>query len=812
MPTGEQRRDSGELLREVEELRRRLADLEARSAVQHRADEERLRGVEDRHRTLIETTGTGFVVLNGEGAVLDANAEYVRMAGRQSLEDILGRCVTEWTAEKDRARNAREVAKCLEQGFVRDLVICYVDSQGRDVPVEVNATVVESEKGPAILTLCRDISNRRLTEESIRRRKEDLRATLESTADGILAVDETGKIIFVNDRFVKMWGIPQELVDRGVDDELLAHVLSQLRDPEQFLSKVRELYQSDRDSFDTLCFTDARVFERYSRPLLREGRLSGRVWSFRDATERIASETALQASEARYKMVTDLMSDYVFKLEVGEDGSIVMDMVTENFHSITGLSLDDVKTADLWAKVIHPDDLPGLIRLLDRLANQGGTAQVECRSNVRSGQSRWVNIVGRAVADPQTGRIAAIVGAVKDISDRKQAEEERLRLEAQMLQAQKLESLGILAGGIAHDFNNILVAILGNADLALQDIPAHSPARPLLEDIDSAAHRAADLCRQMLAYSGRGRFDVRPLDLSALVRDMVQILDVTVSRKAVLHCDLPHGLPFIEADASQVRQIVMNLIINASEAITGGGGEVAVSTGLVQHGPETCKGTHFHGEPQPGPCVFLEVVDNGSGMDGATTDRIFDPFFSTKFTGRGLGLAAVLGIVRGHKGALRVQSEPGQGTTFTVYFPLAPDRTEPVPENAPACSGWAGKGAVLLVDDEAQVRHAVSRMLERLGFQVFAVGDGQEALEVFRRNRDAIRCVLLDLTMPRMDGERTFHELRALDANVRVIVSSGYSEQEVASRFGGQGMSGFICKPYKMDRLAAALKAVLGGV
>ncbi len=644
-----------------------------------------------------------------------------------------------------------------------------------------------------------------------RLREEYLLATLESTADGILAVDEKGKVVFVNGRFVGMWRIPLELVERGVDEELLAHVLSQLRDPDQFLAKVRELYQSERESFDTLRFIDGRVFERYSRPLLREGRLSGRVWSFRDVTERHAAEKALQASEARYRMVTDLMSDYVFKMEVGADGAVTMEMVTENFYDITGLGLANIQTTDLWAKIIHPDDLPGLMELLRKLTAEGGTAQLECRSYVRGGRMRWVHFAAQAIADAESSRTTAIVGAVKDITDRKRAEEERLRLEAQMLHAQKLESLGILAGGIAHDFNNILVAILGNADLALQDMPARSSARPLLEDIDKAAHRAADLCRQMLAYSGRGRFDVKLLDLSELVRDMVQILGASLSKKAAFNCDLPQGLPLIEADASQVRQVAMNLIINASEAIAGGSGVVGVKTGLVERGRKLRRAAYFHGELHEGPCLFLEVSDTGTGMDGATVERIFDPFFSTKFTGRGLGLAAVLGIVRGHRGALQVQSEPGRGTVFTVYLPLAPAPAAPAAEGSPQRNGWVGNGTVLLVDDDAHVRSVARRMLERLGFEVLTACDGREALDLFRTNSGRIQCVLLDLTMPCMDGEETFRELRSIDPDARVIISSGYSEQEVAHRFDEQGMSGFVHKPYKIDSLAATLKAVLGG-
>ncbi|WP_051292884.1 response regulator [Citrifermentans bremense] len=392
-----------------------------------------------------------------------------------------------------------------------------------------------------------------------------------------------------------------------------------------------------------------------------------------------------------------------------------------------------------------------------------------------------------------------------EIAERKHAEEERIKLEKQMLHTQKLESLGVLAGGIAHDFNNILTVIAGNADLARLKLKPESPAVENLERVEAAAARAAELARQMLAYSGKGRFLVEELDLNELVEEMGHMLEVSISKKALLRYDCHRPLPVFKGDATQIRQIVMNLVINASEAIGDKSGVIAIGTGCVE-----CNDDYFRNswlsDPLPdGLYVSLEVADTGCGMDKETLGKIFDPFFTTKFTGRGLGMAAVLGIVRGHGGAIKVYSEPGKGTTFKLLFPATA-----LPSVLPAVEErevqpWHGSGTVLLVDDEETIRALGSEMLKELGYQVVTACDGRQAVELFQ-SRDDVSLVILDLTMPHMDGEECFRTLRRLDPTLKVVMSSGFTQQEVTEKL--DGIAGFIQKPYKLSTLRELLRGL----
>lgn len=400
---------------------------------------------------------------------------------------------------------------------------------------------------------------------------------------------------------------------------------------------------------------------------------------------------------------------------------------------------------------------------------------------------------------------------VRDIADRKKVEEERLEFERRLQQSQRLESLGVMAGGIAHDFNNILMAVLGHADLALSDLPASSPGRENLKEIVQASRKAAELCRQMLAYSGHGQSELTPLDLGTLVSDMVQLLRTAIPKKILFNLNLEKNLPRVEGDTGQLTQVVMNLVINAAEAIGERSGVITVSTGAMECTEEYLADTYLDERLAPGLYVTLEVSDTGRGMDAKTRGSLFEPFFTTKFTGRGLGLSAVLGIVRAHRGAIKVYSEVDRGTTFKLALPaLGNDGATGSASAVKPGEQWQGSGTVLLVDDEETVRALGKRMLERIGFEVLTAIDGREALEVFRTHRGEIVLVLLDLTMPRMNGEEAFRELRRIDPAARVVMSSGYSENDISARLAGKGLVGFIQKPYTVDVLRGRLAAVLG--
>jgi PAS domain S-box-containing protein len=402
--------------------------------------------------------------------------------------------------------------------------------------------------------------------------------------------------------------------------------------------------------------------------------------------------------------------------------------------------------------------------------------------------------------DTDVMQLKLFMDSVWMITMRKRAEDDRVKLEKQLLHAQKLESLGVLAGGIAHDFNNILMAIVGNADLALMKLVPESPAIGNLRDIERSAARAADLAKQMLAYSGKGKFIIEAIDLNRLLEEMLHMLKVSISKKAILRLIPAQNLPSVEADATQLRQVFMNLVINASEAIGELSGVIAINTGCMECDRIYLKDVWLDEGIPAGTYIYVEVSDTGCGMDSETMTKIFDPFFTTKFTGRGLGMAAVLGIVRGHKGSIKVYSELGKGTTFKLLFPASEQ-----PAKQLGCDEsidvWRGSGTVLLVDDEEAVRATGGKMLREVGFEVITASDGREAIETFRKDGKDISFVILDLAMPHMDGEQCFRELRALAPGVRVIMSSGYNEHDVTQRFVGKGLCGFIQKPYKLSEL-----------
>ena len=397
----------------------------------------------------------------------------------------------------------------------------------------------------------------------------------------------------------------------------------------------------------------------------------------------------------------------------------------------------------------------------------------------------------------------------KEMAEHVRAEEERRKLEVQLQQTQKLESLGVLAGGIAHDFNNLLTGMLGYADLALLELPAGSQACHFITEVVNGARRAAELTKQMLAYSGKGHFVVEPLNLSTLTEDMTRLLQISISKKCVLKYDFTPDLPAVEADAVQMRQIIMNFIINASEAVGGQSGVIAVSTGVMHCDRAYLSETYLDEKLPGGQYVYLDVADTGCGMSPETRAKIFDPFFTTKFTGRGLGLSAVLGIVRGHRGAIKVCSELGKGTTFRVLLPATTQSVRADARRETVTNEWHGSGTVLIVDDELVSRLVAIEMIKRMGFTVLAAADGREGVEVFRRESEKIRLVLLDLTMPQLDGDEAFREMRRIRADVRAILTSGYSEQTATSGFAGKDLAAFIQKPYHFEELRSVVRRTL---
>ena len=509
------------------------------------------------------------------------------------------------------------------------------------------------------------------------------------------------------------------------------------------------------------------------------------------------AEAALEASEQRYRSLVSATSTVVWIT----DALGMFSGRQPSWESYTGQAWEDYRGRG-GMDALHPDDRERVNRHWAEAVDARSPFESEYRCwHAATRQYRSVIARGVPIHNPD-GSVREWVGTLSDIHDQKHLEE-HLRHTA------KLESLGVLAGGVAHDFNNLLVGILGNASLALEIVSGSSPVRGMLQDVVDASERAANLTKQLLAYAGKGRFVIAPIDLSQLVDEISNLIRASVPPHVQFRLDLAKGIAFVEGDSAQLQQVIMNLVINGAEAIEEGKPGIVLVTVKEQEVDEFYLAQAFAGEKiKPGRYVSLEVHDNGSGMDEAIMTRMFEPFFTTKFTGRGLGLAAVLGIVRGHGGALKVYSTPGNGTTFKVLWPASPEigrseeRILPVPDTTDT-------GTVLVIDDEELIRKTLKSTLERYGFQVILAENGGEGVDLFRAIGHKVSVVILDMTMPVISGEETFRRLKSIRPNVRVVLSSGYNEVETVQRFTGKDLAGFLQKPYTAETLIARVRETM---
>jgi PAS domain S-box-containing protein len=522
-----------------------------------------------------------------------------------------------------------------------------------------------------------------------------------------------------------------------------------------------------------------------------------------DITDRKRAEEALRKASEQRRLALEAgeLGAWEYRLETGE---VSWDDRCRDLFGFPAGGQIEYRSA---IANIHPDDRAATDQAVERAiaGADGGAYHREFRVVWPDASVHWVSSHGRVYFEGQGENRKAVrfVGVNLDITERKRAEEN-------LRQSQKLESIGLLAGGIAHDFNNLLVGVIGNASLAEDMLPPASPLAGILKGIVRSGEQAAHLTRQMLAYAGKGQFVLEAVDLTSLVRETTVLIQTSISRKIALHFELASAIPAVEADPSQMQQVFMNLALNAAEAIGDEPGVVSVATG-EQDVTASCVRDELQGWPiEPGPHVFLEVRDTGCGMDAEARNRIYDPFFTTKFQGRGLGLAAVAGIVRSHKGAIRLVTASGAGSTFRVLFPAMRATTAAKsPRQQQPKEDLAGQGTVLVVDDEEAVRDLGRRSLARQGHEVLLAADGPAAIEIVRSHGSRIQLVVLDSGLPGMSGAETLAHIRELSPTLDVIVSSGYAQEEALRPFEGARISGFIQKPYLAQDLARTVKSVL---
>lgn len=765
---------------------REVADVQARRLGE-------LEKLAARNKAILESAMDGFFVLGQDYRFLEVNNAFCRMTGYTSAE-LLTLKMTDLevttpapTGRTDQWRTG-----------LHHFATAHRHKDGHIIQLESCVIVLRDGDRKLLVGFARDVTERWEAEQALRKSEAQYRDLVETSRDLIWRLDLDGRWTFVNNASLSIFGYePEEMLGRGLLEFAPPDHAGRL---ERFLAEVRHGKTRMRLETEQVRKDGRRIRLIVNAIPLRDdyGNVVGCTGTATDITERKVAERKLQDANARFRsLVHGMPLGYIVW---SREGRVVE--WNPAATAIFGHRTDDAlggRAADLILpeSSVRQFDAMFAAALAGR-ASSGTT--ILCRNHAGAPlQCEWFNTI---LPDGEGG-VHGIASLIRDVSERE-------RLEAQLRQSQRLESLGVLAGGIAHDFNNLLVGIMGNASLAFEQLPPESPVRVLLDKVVGAGRRATHLTQRMLAYAGRAAFDVQLMDLNELVAELADFATAAIPKTVQLRIDTPEELPLIKADSGQMQQVIMNLLINAAEAIGERSGEVVVSTHLAELDAGRIAAEFSDASLTPGAFVCLEVRDTGCGMSPETLSRIFDPFFSTKFAGRGLGLSAMMGIVKAHKGAVTVQSRKGVGTTFRVYVPAATTQRS-TPPIAPAPVALPRGSTVLVIDDEEDVRDVVEAVLASRGINVLTAEDGIEGLAVFQAHADTISAVLLDVNMPGMSGEQVFQELVKVQPSVKVILSTGYSEQEATSNFDGAALAGFVHKPYTatalVEKIGAALSA-----
>jgi len=672
-----------------------------------------------------------------------------------------------------------------------------------------------------VVLLASSILRRRRAEAALRESEEKYRELVQNANSIILRMDPQGKITFFNEYAESFFGYRQEeILGKSVLETILPEKEHGGRD---LRAVLRDTITHPEDhpvqEHQNIRRNGERVWIAWGNKPIRDDRgdLVEILCVGNDVTERRQAEEALRESELRWQFALEGAGDGLWDWNTRTDEVYF----SPQWKAMLGYGEEEIPhRLSEWDRRVHPEDKEYVYREIERhFSGQTPLYTSEHRLLCKDGTYKWILDRGKVIRRDEDGKPLRMIGTHTDMTERRRGESDRIEMERQLLYAQKLESLGVLAGGIAHDFNNLLMVILGNLDLALHEIPSQSSAAQSIEQAILASRRAADLTLQMLAYSGKGRYFLEDFSVGELIRENAHLLRASISKHSALVVQTEANLPHIRADRGQVQQVLMNLITNASEAMGEKGGAIRVHAGVGDFDRAELARSKTDEKPPPGPYVFVEVRDTGCGMNEETLRRLFEPFFTTKFLGRGLGMAAVLGIVRAHHGAIFVDSKNGEGTNVTVLFPVsgearpaAEEIEERQKEVSPAVepSGDVSTRAILVVDDEDLVLEVCGTMLESLGYRILTATNGEEGVKVFEEHAGDILCVFLDLTMPRMDGVRAFHEMRRIRPDVTVILVSGYSQDEATQRFAGEGLAAFLQKPFGIQKLATTLKEALG--
>ena len=741
-----------------------------------------------------------IVGLGRDGAVLTWNPAAEQIYG-YAADEITGRPFSGIfpAEEQDGLRRSIERVVSGEEVSHYETTCMTRDGSRKYVALTMAPIVEATGQVNGISTVARDITARREAEDGLRQAGRSVRNFLDLRDEEVFVKDAELRFLFANRAFARAAGMKPEDIPGKTDYDL-------------YRSEKAEKYRE----YDRKVIEEGEPIVQVLRGVSGKGTLRQSKLPLKDAQGNVVAllitnafpdqERRVEEAFCHWASLVASSDDAVIGLSL--DGSILSwNPGAERMYGYSEVEVSG-QPVEILAAPEHGKAFSGAVR---RAAGGISVKNQEVIHSRKDGHELSVSFTMSPIVAAD-GEVAAISMIARDITARKNAEEEQRRLEESMRQAQKLESLGVLAGGIAHDFNNLLTGVLGNSGLALLDLEAEHPARPSVERAEEAARHAAELANEMLAYSGRAQFALEEVDLSELIENLVDFLGTAISKTIALKLDLEEEPPLMKADPVQLKQIVLNLVTNASEAIGDEKGTISIRTKSKSPDTEYFEDACLRGDSSAKLYVSLEVTDTGCGMREEVIRHMFDPFFTTKFTGRGLGLAAALGIVRAHNGTIKVSSEEGKGTSFEVLFPAALGRrTRMLAEVIPSVEEFDCAGMVLIVDDEETVRSVVSHMVARMGFDAHSVEGGEQAIEFMRENGDEVVAVLLDMTMPGMSSKGTFEKLREMRSDLPIILSSGYTEDEVDRQFSGLKPAAFVQKPYSSDKLKRTLVGVLQG-